>query len=790
MEQLRTDLQRVQEEFKNLRSITTSFFKSLHTQQDGRPRLHTAQQEAGRPQRGVSSTKNLELSLLDAYSQFERRLEEFDRKMENALTGANPSPGADTPARDTSAGADSPPVGHASSSADSPSTGNTSPSADAPPARETTLGANSPLIGDTSPGADCLPGRDVPPGTSVLISDSSLSADSPPTGNTPPNADSPGADSAPIGNVSRTSLPSAPRPAQHLGGRLVDENGRADSPLADGPPNGPGYDNAPKPIFTLGLSDLGEHLIRKLQTFIQDNTFTGKLLVEDIGLTSTALADAVQPLQSSGFDTQFEVEHRLDENTWHLYTQPLNELQLPDLSNVPEPSDDPERYLEDLYRNLPEGPIPYYVGPLSGSVAEKLQSYFPSGDEVCQLGHVSGVSTLYGHVGEEASGTAFHCEDANLRSYNLTLVGWKIWVLIKPHHTANFEDLVRRLTNCDDGCDQFVRHTSVVIHPSRLRAENIEFDIICSGPGEMVLTQPRQYHAVINRTASFAIATNFVMPNEDPIPKRLSLCHLDGLYHLEHQMIRKLRHARRKEYDSQLEAPLRRKKPRLYGPPEISVVEVLVRETTSRDAILRFMTVVHAWRRVGDDFRGQLSQIGKCDESRRPEALDTLRIGCRENSQLFSFLEMLASVHLVRNLERHITTVAPKAIDKLLEIRGLPDTKQNRKSIRNELTAYQKWDQLCGETPTYIYDGILCFVPPVFKDYQEVTRTQVQRLSGDDTASFCSMLQEIECVQHLCEVGRAFQIGIFGSMEFKERPFEVQQGNLSELDFEGLLQLL
>lgn len=110
----------------------------------------------------------------------------------------------------------------------------------------------------------------------------------------------------------------------------------------------------------------------------------------------------------------------------------------------------------------------------------------------------------------------------------------------------------------------------------------------------MVLTQPRQYHAVINRTASFAIATNFVLPNEDPILKRLSLCHLDGLYHLENRMIRKLRHAKRKEHGSQLEAPLRKKRPSLHKPLETSVVEVLVRETTSRDAILRFMTVVQA----------------------------------------------------------------------------------------------------------------------------------------------------------------------------------------------------
>ncbi|KAK4032046.1 hypothetical protein C8A01DRAFT_20829, partial [Parachaetomium inaequale] len=130
------------------------------------------------------------------------------------------------------------------------------------------------------------------------------------------------------------------------------------------------------------------------------------------------------------------------------------------------------------------------------------------------------------------------------------------------------------------------------------------------------------------------------------------------------------------------------------------------------------------------------------------------------------------------------------AIDSLLGIRGLLYTEQSRRTIRNELTAYQKWDQLYGATSVYTYEGILCFVPPIFKDYRQVTRKQVQHLSKDDISLFRSKLQGVAYVERLCEVGRAFQIGVFGSMEFTERPFEVRQGNLSELDLEDLLQLL
>ena len=767
MEQLRADLQRVQEEFKNLKSTTTSFFTQL--------RLHTTR-ETGRPQPRSSSTKpvsqpavNVE-RLLDVYSQFERRLEEFDKQIENALASANQSATnispsaasrdssissdtiADTASRDTSSIPELPITSHNTDTA-SRGTGSVPDTAsrdigsvpELPSAsRDTGSVPKLPSIPNTASG-------DTTSSACPLLATSlSAGGDTSPSVRTNPAA------------CDIADLPLAARDTS------LDDSLKTST------------------VFCLRLLDLGDHLIRRLQTFVQDDNFAGKLLVEDAGFASPL--PEVQPSEESEFATHFEIGHRLQNDIWRLDSHPVSELQLPDLSNVTKPSDSPEEYLENLYKKLPEGPVPYYIGPLLGPTAEKLQSYFPSGDAVCQLGHVPGISSLYGHIGEKGSGTPFHCEDANLRSYNLTLVGWKIWILVKPCHTANFENLVQRLTNCDDGCDQFVRHAAVVIHPSKLREEKIEFDIICSGPGEMVLTQPRQYHAVINFTASFAIATNFVLPDENPIPNRLSVCNQDGLYRLEHQMISKLRSARRKS-NRQLEAPQRRKRPRFSGPSELSVVQVLVQATTSRNAILRFMAVVCAWRRVNDDVRGQLFQIDKSNGSLRLKALDTLRMAFQKRSQLFSFLEVLTSIQLVRSLERHITVIAPEAIDRLVEIRGLLPSPQSRRSIRNELTSYQKWDQLCGETASYIYDGILCFVPPVFKEYQDISRTQVERLSKNGIASFRSKLQEVNYVQRLCEVGQAFQMGILGSAEFQERPFETH-GGLSTLCLEDLLRLL
>lgn len=103
------------------------------------------------------------------------------------------------------------------------------------------------------------------------------------------------------------------------------------------------------------------------------------------------------------------------------------------------------------------------------------------------------------------------------------------------------------------------------------------------------------------------------------------------------------------------------------------LVNVRADKTTSRDAILRFMTTVCLWRKVHDDLRGQLSLISTYDKDRRPVALDMLRATCSNKSKLLSFLEILTSVHLARNVDRRISTIAPEAIDTLFENRGLQE---------------------------------------------------------------------------------------------------------------------
>ncbi|KAK1773051.1 hypothetical protein QBC45DRAFT_428579, partial [Copromyces sp. CBS 386.78] len=199
--------------------------------------------------------------------------------------------------------------------------------------------------------------------------------------------------------------------------------------------------------------------------------------------------------------------------------------------------DKAKQFLQDIVESPPQNTIPYYVGPIDTS-GTLLASLFPSG-ALSILGDLPGINTLYMHIGERGSGTAFHCEDAHLRSYNLNIYGWKLWIMIDPDDTAKFERMLATKFPLHK-CDQSVRHLNVMVSPKRLRQEGIKFDIIRAGPGDLVITRPRQYHAVLNQTPSLAIATNYTLLGEQAIPPGWVVCPRDGLYSLSHDNLEKL----------------------------------------------------------------------------------------------------------------------------------------------------------------------------------------------------------------------------------------------------------
>ncbi|KAK4184128.1 hypothetical protein QBC35DRAFT_506620 [Podospora australis] len=564
------------------------------------------------------------------------------------------------------------------------------------------------------------------------------------------------------------------------------------------------------PGFILHLPDLSNRLVPKLQTFVRDSHFSGKVSVGDLGIAPSEIMRIVRSLD---IQSVYEVRHSPEESNWHIYTEKMTRAVLPQITDSEQPPADTKQYLEDLYNSPQTDPIPYFIGELPDfRCCMKLRSWFPSGPEVSNLGTLPGISTLWGYAGEPGSGSAFHCEDAYLRSYNLTLIGWKIWIMINPHSTQDFEDLVQRSAGCDHNrCDQFVRHHAIMFPPSKLDEESIAYDIIITGPGDMVLTDRRQYHAVINCTSSFAVATNFVFADEDPVPPNVSFCTNDGLFPLRVTIpkVQPTRPPKRKHIKDSPQVATQRKRaslsktsPRLIAERPVitplTSMQLLADHTTNAATIREFMGMVCEWRSADNNLRQELSKLGTCqtDNLERLNVLETVRKSCAQKSRLFSLLETLASVYLFRSLKRQNglrkDLISTEAINTLLNAQGCKrPTKANRRQLQRKLIIYRKWDQFCGSPPDYPFDGILCFVSPAFEEHKLLINSELSLLKEEDYKQFYQRIRGIAHGDRLCQVGKGFQEAVFMSQEFPKRPFEdkkwdsVQTSTLAEL-----LQLL
>lgn len=137
-------------------------------------------------------------------------------------------------------------------------------------------------------------------------------------------------------------------------------------------------------------------------------------------------------------------------------------------------------------------------------------------------------------------------------------------------------------------------------------------------------------------------------------------------------------------------------------------------------SILRFMGMVKTWRTECSGVCEQLRSINDhAGQQQKIKSLDKLMVACRNQSELFSLLEVLTSVRLYRNLGRRISRITSQAIDQIIEARRLDVSE--RKSVQNEPTKYKKWDQFCGVQGEC--EGILCFITPVYNE-NRVSRTE------------------------------------------------------------------
>ncbi|EXJ53695.1 uncharacterized protein A1O5_13051 [Cladophialophora psammophila CBS 110553] len=286
---------------------------------------------------------------------------------------------------------------------------------------------------------------------------------------------------------------------------------------------------------TLWLNQMGENLIANAMGLATDPKFGGVITIIGFPPIHHELAAYKSKIAMipTGHARGVAFDDHKAPGISTLRLWPSSSFRLPDLSPT---ADQPtlaecETFIDKLTNTPPKRPIQYYVGPslAADPFFSNLDTLLHPGQQLSQHAPVAGVSTIYWHVGKTGSGTAFHKEDADFRSWNLAIYGWKAWILIKPSETAKFEEFVRSLGPCGD-CDQFVRHQNLLIGPQSLKSQGIGFDLLCAGPGQLVVTQKGQYHAVINMTDSFALSVNFLLPNEPLFPENIEFCALCGLH--------------------------------------------------------------------------------------------------------------------------------------------------------------------------------------------------------------------------------------------------------------------
>jgi hypothetical protein len=387
-------------------------------------------------------------------------------------------------------------------------------------------------------------------------------------------------------------------------------------------------------------------------------------------------------------------------------------------------------------------------------------------------------------------GTVFtlHIEDFEAPSLNVNHYGSeKLWIIIPQKEYQKLEAAL-----CRDGfgggqsvCHQWIRHLTLFLHPTYLQQNNIRYSCFLQSPGIGILIFPGAAHYGLNLGPNLAEAVNYVP--DGWVPRHLKPCSCNGPALTRGMFLatttdKTTASSKRKPPFQSTNASKRTKcETRLQRPPD-----ELVDGTTSAGSIRRFMDIIRAWRGKGGDVCTQLRDINKHNEPQRKiKSLDELMVACQDQSGLFSLLEVLTSVRLYRNLSRDASRrISTRAIDQLLEIRGLDASK--RTTVSNELGRYQKWDRFCSDK----CEGILCFFPPALKDNETMTRRDVHRMGNADIDNFCSRLLKVEYVKRLCQVGKAFERGVFGEEEFGKRPFEEYEGDLDMLEVEELVKLL
>ncbi|KAF3768342.1 histone-lysine N-methyltransferase activity/ cell cycle [Cryphonectria parasitica EP155] len=480
-------------------------------------------------------------------------------------------------------------------------------------------------------------------------------------------------------------------------------------------------------------------------------------------------------------------------------------------------------YLTDLAKSPPKQPCVYYSGEQPAFrrsdpdqlVFERFEQLLDPGEGLKRLPIIPGVNTVYWMFGDAQSGTAFHFEDAGLWSCNLVLSGYKLWILVRVSHNVAFENFVRKQSEEEAKnweCDQWVRHMNLMYTPEVLRAAGIEFDLVCAGPGDMVVTRPGQYHTVVNLTTCFAIAINFTLPDE-PALRPTKACCVCGLYSLSNTAITKvapqqddieeearstaatvggLAPSTQSSSSSHLPAqptrislpvkPLRQATLRPKAPTQEIASTASANTSSKRKAkavqserVMKSQRLDHVSRRLDSETRASLTDLIRfirspaaieqfCDlvkAKREPDPADTafvqLSHGTLENAVycLKMIIQGEQRYRTTKRLHQHTfakqcakVAVGRQRLDSTVKRKMLKEYRLSSKDFDRHRQEGNQWATFCGN-----FEGLLCFLP------QNLSTSQMQKYLNDAELRYFHdrLAEEEDYITRICCAGKAFQ---------------------------------
>ncbi|KAH7175904.1 hypothetical protein EDB81DRAFT_632163 [Dactylonectria macrodidyma] len=554
------------------------------------------------------------------------------------------------------------------------------------------------------------------------------------------------------------------------------------------------------PKFHLSAAELGEGVVPALQRIIPQPGFDNEISVEcppiDLDLFKAKLSSKDVDCQYSTND--FKPGPKGEGYTFVYISERKPPFKWPDLpQDVKLPTEvEARQYLDHFFDHLPKGTVQYFSGHLDVPYERLLDP----GSEILGDPDLADLHRPYWHIGSGAN--RFHIEDLSclentdppkpygLRSANLVLVGVKLWILIAMHHTHKFEQFITTNWKCND-CSHRVGHRSLLISPSRLEKEGIDFTIKVAGPGTLIAPHLCQYHAVVNMGFCIAFSINYTLPGDNLVSKELRCCGRCGVAKFTHrhdvsrvpspgkseevprtvfsEASRRKRKAREslQEYPSkttrgstsakrrwqELEQSIKMEDPECFLPtisdPSESQVAVIMKAASilSSQAVMQFKNLVREWRH-------RESHIVMADGA--GDAL--LQYGRRLKTAVGQSL--LAKFEL-----RYAQACLARAVDGYKKDRDqLPPGKESIQLLAkqlemdgNELNRHLEdgriWNSICGPED----DGILSFVLlDSKKEGLFITKKGWRTLSSQQQRTALSGLLDNEHTKSLRQDGVAF----------------------------------